>query len=210
MGKKRSYKANRAPQARSIKQRYEVYLRWYEHYAKNNEMAVEPLNLFGYKNELRRAEYMGYAKENLSRQIAMRQRLSSEKQLRVTWETVKKQIPEFRKNLELSKEQIQRRVLAEYVSGKKDLDFTQIEKYVQRWGDKDIPAQVKKQASQYFEREMADEISFLEEYGDIKFTQFRKQQKAVLNAARSIVTEKQGRDVWNEAFAGAVSVVYRK
>lgn len=229
MGKKRpNYKKNRAPAAKTWKERWEVYKRWYAHYAKNNEMTQEGvLNLGAYKATVLRKKYRGEEMNNISRRVAMEQRLASETQLKVTWETIKREIPEFKKNIKLGRESIEREELARFVTGRKNLSMDQIDRAVLKWGDQPLPKAViratKERVAAEFEKEINfletylpkkkkgdKEVDFLEKFGDIKFTDFRKKQKDIVNAARSIVTSKDGREEWNARFAEAVSYVYRQ
>lgn len=211
MGAKRTYKQNRAKAGRSWRERYNVYVRWYKHYADRNEMSEEcMLDLGAYKATVLRKKYRGEEMTNISRRVAWEQRQASETQLRVTWKTVKDQLPEFKKTIKLTRERIQREKLAEYVTGKKNLSFDQIDRALEKWGDKPIPESVLKKAEAEVRGEMSEEINFLNTYGDVKFNEFRKKQKEIVNSARRIVTEKYDRETWNQAFAEAVSYVYRQ
>lgn len=211
MAKKRSYKQNRAKAGRSWRERYNVYVRWYEHYAKNNQMSEEGmLDLGSYKATVLRKKYRGEEMTNISRRVAWEQRQASETQLRVTWKTIKDQIPEFKKNIELTRKNIQNKRLAMHITGKKNLSDYQIEQALQKWGDKEIPKFIKQKTEEELSKQMEKEVTFMQNYGDITFKEFRKKQKEVVNAAREVVTQKFGRETWNEAFAEAISFVYRQ
>lgn len=214
MAKKRVYKQNRQKAAKTIEDRWEVYRRWYRHYAKNNEMADAELDLKSYKATIARAKALGLDTKNISKRTAMQQRKASELQLRVTWEQIKKQIPEFKKDVELTREQIKKQKLAEFVTGKKNLSTDQIDAAIKKWGEKAIPESVDRSIEEDIRSKMADEINYLENYEDIKFGKFRKEQSSVVNKAREIVLKKygkeEGRQIWDESFKEAVDFVYRE
>ena len=214
MAKKRVYKQNRQKAAKTIEDRWEVYRRWYRHYAKNNEMADAELDLKSYKATIARAKALGLDTKNISKRTAMQQRKASELQLRVTWEQIKKQIPEFKKDVELTREQIKKQKLAEFVTGKKNLSTDQIDAAIKKRGEKAIPESVDRSIEEDIRSKMADEINYLENYEDIKFGKFRKEQSSVVNKAREIVLKKygkeEGRQIWDESFKEAVDFVYRE
>lgn len=82
--------------ARTPRRGYNVYRRWYEHYAANNAMQDPMLDYQRYKNAWLDAKESGYEMTNFSRKIAMKQREATEFQLKTTFGEVKARIKALR------------------------------------------------------------------------------------------------------------------
>ena len=199
--------------------KYEVYERWYDHYARRGQMKYGKMSRDAFMATWRDARAAGLNMRDFSRTIAMRQRSASESQLIATWGATKKQLTEFRKAIRSKRKDFIGESLRDYVTGGKKLSEAEIERQIRRIRKKGIPEFIRddaeKRLRQYY-LDQKDEIieslpddkkedlsevltmyQFVEEYRDITWDEFRMNQTSIVKTAR-VLTE--DRYLWDEAF----------
>ena len=199
--------------------KYEVYERWYDHYARRGQMKYGKLSPDAFMATYRDARAAGLNMRDFSRTVAMRQRSASEAQLRATWGATKKQITEFRREVRTRRKVFIGESLRDYVTGGKKLSEAEIERQIKRIRKKGIPEFIRTDAEarlrQYYldrkdeiieslpddkKEDLSDVLTmyeFVEDYRDITWDQFRKNQRSIVKSARFLTED---RYLWEEAF----------
>ena len=161
---------------------YETYKFWYNRYASSVEMKSAIYNERAYEAIRERARRAGYKTENFSRILAMRQREASELQLRVTYGIAKEKIKEAKNRLDINKFEIRKNIIARAKGKGKKLS------------EQDITERINRQLRRRFK----EDYTLVKEFGNIKYSEFRKRQKEIVERARQTVEDRME---WDEAFA---------
>ena len=192
---------------------YKVYVKWYKKYAKTVEMrdALMPKGQFMliYKDAKRSGQNM----RDFSRTIAMRQRQASELQTRVTWGAYKEVLKETKKNIREYRKEKQDEFLEDSIQltrkqqGLPELSKKELAKEVGRIKKKGIPQFIKDKAKERLDEDMQAELTFVKNFEGLTWKEFKKNQKEMVTAARELT---DSREVWDEAFKEAFTMIYRK
>ena len=192
---------------------YKVYVKWYKKYAKSVEMKDAMLSKKEFMFVYRDAKSAGYNMRDFSRNVAMRQRQASELQTRVTWGAYKEVLKETKKNIRQYRKQKQDEFLEDSIQltrkeqGLPALSKKELSKEVKRIKKKGIPQFIKDKAKERLDEDMQAELTFVKNFEGLTWKEFKKNQKATLTAARELT---DSREVWDEAFKEAFTMIYRK
>lgn len=190
--------------ARKTKVDYNVYEKWYDRYAATVEMKDAKMDEREFMNLYYNARYAKINMKDFSRRVAMRQRQASELQLRATWGGFKKTLQETKKNIRQYEKEKLNEVIAEEITAyrKKEhlrkLGKRQIEAEIKRWKKKGISEKIREEVKFRVADDMQEEMTFIANYKDVTWKEFRKAQKAITKAGRAI---SGSREIWDEAFA---------
>ena len=182
---------------------YEVYEKWYDRYAASVTMKEGKLSRQAYDYIHWRSSSRGSNMRDFSRKLAMRQREASELQIRATWGGFKQTLRETKKNLREREKSILDEEIRESIkserkrSGLKALRKKDLEIEVQKSRRKGISKDVRERARARLSEEMQEEMTFIKEYGSVTWKEFRKGQRKIVSAARSV---SEDRSTWDEAF----------
>lgn len=182
---------------------YNVYVKWYKKYAESVEMKDSMMTRGEFMFVYRDAKRAGYDMRDFSRKTAMRQRMASELQIRSTWGGFKKTLQETKKNIRQYEREKLNEVIAEEITAyrKKEhlrkLGKRQMEAEIKRWKKKGISEKIREEVRFRVADDMQEEMTFVANYKDITWKEFRKAQKAITRAGRAIAGT---RDIWDEAF----------
>ena len=192
---------------------YKVYVKRYKKYAKSVEMKDAMLSKKEFMFVYRDAKSAGYNMRDFSRNVAMRQRQASELQTRVTWGAYKEVLKETKKNIRQYRKQKQDEFLEDSIQltrkeqGLPALSKKELSKEVKRIKKKGIPQFIKDKAKERLDEDMQAELTFVKNFEGLTWKEFKKNQKATLTAARELT---DSREVWDEAFKEAFTMIYRK
>ena len=180
---------------------YEVYERWYDKYAANNEMKTEKLDKKAFMELYYDARYAKQDMQDFSRNVAMRQRVASELQVRTTWAAVKEQRKEFAKNIKKRRRELRIEELKEEIrkeKGKRRIKKSELEREVRIRLKKGLSDELKQRAEEALSVELKNQIQFVEQYKNLTLREFRLHQKKITNIARAATED---REIWDEAFS---------
>jgi len=189
--------------AKKIKVDYKVYEKWYNHYAATVEMKDKKMEEKEFMNFYYSARAAKINMKDFSRRVAMRQRQASELQLRATWGGFKETLRETKKNIKQYEKRILNELIADEVQasrkakGLRKLKVRELQKEVLRWKKKGISENIREKAKIIVAEDMEKEMTFLSNYKDKTWKEFRKEQRAITQAGRAIAGT---RDIWDEAF----------
>ena len=189
--------------AKKIKVDYNVYEKWYDRYAATVEMKDKKMEEKEFMKLYYDARAAKISMKDFSRRVAMRQRQASELQLRATWGGFKETLRETKKNIKQYEKRILNELIADEVQasrkekGLRKLRVRELQKEVARWKKKGISENLREKAKIRVAEDMEDEMTFLANYKDKTWKEFRKDQKAITKAGRKIAGT---REIWDEAF----------
>lgn len=150
---------------------YQTYVDWYDRYSRYTVMKDPKYSERVWARFKKDAQEAGISTANFSRTLAMRQRLASELQLKKTWEIVKDRIKQSKILVSSYTDELQ-----EVLKGSKKMSTSQFE-------EKMIRLETNK--------------AFLENYGKVTWSEFRRNQAEILEFAKETVDD---RAEWNEIF----------
>ena len=189
--------------ARKIKVDYNVYEKWYDRYATTVEMKDAKMDEKEFMNLYYNARFAKISMKDFSRRVAMRQRQASELQLRATWGGFKETLRETKKNIkQYEREKLNEVIEEEIASYRKKshlrkLGKRQMEEEIKRWKKKGIPEKIREEVKFRVADDMQEEMTFVANYKDVTWKEFRKAQKTITKAGRAIAGT---REIWDEAF----------
>lgn len=190
--------------ARKSKVDYNVYVKWYNKYAKSVEMKDPMLSRGEFFFVYRDAQRAKQSMRDFSRTVAMRQRMASELQTRATWGGFKETLKETKKNVREYEKNVIEDLLRDRINkerkkaGLRKLGKRQILIAIQKEKKKGIPSDIKRAAKEKVAENKQKELTFIKDSENVTWKEFRKAQKKYTKQAREITDT---REIWNEAFA---------
>lgn len=183
---------------------YNVYVKWYKKYAESVEMKDSMMTRGEFMAFYRNAKRAKYEMRDFSRKTAMRQRMASELQMRATWGGFKETLRETKKNIRLFEKEKLNEVISEEINAYRKrehlpkLGKIEMDAEIKRWKKKGISEKIREEVKFRVADDMQEEITFIANYKDVTWKEFRKAQKEITKAGRAI---SGSREIWDEAFA---------